>query len=51
MADLNHIVLALVSAPPEALVAIVAIGEMLFMYLILKAFISIFKSERKSNEQ
>ncbi len=51
MDTLNHIVLTLVSAPPEALVAIVAIGEMVFIYLILKVFISIFKSERKSNEQ
>ena len=46
METLNQIILALASAPPEALMAIVVIGEMVFIYLIIKALISIIENRR-----
>lgn len=45
MEALNNIISTLASAPPEALVAIVSLGSMLFIFMIIKAFISILEKK------
>jgi len=50
MEALNNIISTLASAPPETLVAIVALGGMLFMFLIIKTFISFLDKKWNSNE-
>lgn len=45
METLNNIISTLASAPPEALVAIVSLGAMFFMFMIIKAFFSLLEKK------
>ncbi len=45
METLNNIISTLASAPPEALVAIVSLGAMLFIFMIIKVFFSFLEKK------
>ncbi|SAD57500.1 Uncharacterised protein [Enterobacter kobei] len=50
METLNNVISTLASAPPEALVAIVSLGAMFFMFMIIKLFFSFLERKWHSNE-
>lgn len=50
METLNNIISTLASAPPETLVAIVALGAMFFIFMIIKTFFSFLEKKWNSNE-
>lgn len=45
METLKNIISTLASAPPEALVAIVSLGAMFFIFMIIKVFFSFLEKK------
>ena len=47
---LNNLLVTLTSAKPEVLVSVVSLGAMVFMYMIIKLFISLLDRKWGKNE-
>ncbi|WP_000319073.1 hypothetical protein, partial [Escherichia coli] len=48
---LNNLLVTLTSAKPEVLVSVVSLGAMVFMYMIIKLFISLLDRKWGKNER
>ena len=50
MENLKSIISALASTPPEALIAIVSLASMFFIFMIVKIFFSLLEKKWRPNE-